>query len=279
MASKENNLSAIEARLRTEPSKLREEIVRDIGRFTVALFGVSRSSEGDHLQLARTGTLVTVSGSHYILTAAHVWERVLKHSQKVGITLRENTDHQFLMETSVITASGPSIPDEWGEWGPDLAFLRVPRERVGAIEAYGRVNFYNLTRERQATPAGDHLEIWVLMGAPAAFAESTQTHTDLQFTGQFSHIEKYQVRGELDYFDLSTDVTLPGIPQHFGGVSGGGLWKILISGTTSPEQISWLAVLQGVAFWQSSQVNGHRIIRCHGPRSISAALPPAMPSA
>lgn len=102
-----SDLCEIEAILRDEKSVLRERIVRDIGTFTVALFGVFESKEGDRLQLGGTGTLVAVADSHYILTAAHVWEKVPRTARMVGITLRENADHRFLMEAKAIVPLGP----------------------------------------------------------------------------------------------------------------------------------------------------------------------------
>lgn len=61
---------------------------------------------------------------------------------------------------------------------------------------------------------------------------------------------------------------LPGVPLSFGGVSGGGLWEIKLSMTSSKE-ISWdeKRYFRGVAFWQSEVSDGYRMIRCHGPKS------------
>ncbi len=82
-------------------------------------------------------------------------------------------------------------------------------------------------------------------------------------------------RGDFDYIDFDVDVSFPGIPRNFGGVSGGGLWKVLIYRSASPGEIDWLRVLEGVAFHQSDLANGHRIIRCHGEQSIRATIPNA----
>src|ERR1019366_9764793 len=81
----------VEATLRGS-EELQFRIVRDLGSFTVSLFELSSSEDGDHLQLAGTGSLLTSGGSHYILTAAHVWHEVLKSADKIGITLEENID-------------------------------------------------------------------------------------------------------------------------------------------------------------------------------------------
>jgi hypothetical protein len=270
------DLREIEAVLRDEKSGLRDRIVRDIGSFTVALFGVFESKEGERLQLGGTGTLVSIAESHYILTARHVWEKVLKAARMVGITLKENTDHRYLMEAREIVPSGPPMPATWDDWGPDLTFLRVPPERVGSIRVH-RV-FYNLTKRRQTTLDVDHIEARVLMGTPEALGKFTQTHADLQINGLFTHVDpRRETRGDFDYLDFDVDVSFPGLPENFGGVSGGGLWKVMIHCSTSTGEVKWLRILEGVAFHQSALANHHRIIRCHGQQSILAAMQVARP--
>jgi hypothetical protein len=254
-----------------ESDELRQTIVRDTGMFTVVLFAVFDSKEGDRLELAGTGTLLAVGSSHYILTAAHVWEEVLKSAIKVGITLRENVDHQFLMDVRTIVPFGPPKPRIWNEWGPDIVFLRVPPEHVSTINAF-RV-FDNLTTEANGVLNMDHLETRMMLGAPKASGTFTQTHADVQINGFFMPDPVCHTRGDFDYLDFEVNTSFPGIPESFGGVSGGGLRKVQIYGSPSADTIESVAILEGVAFYQSAVVNGRRIIRCHGPKTIRAAMP------
>jgi hypothetical protein len=271
-----SNIAQIMATLSDDSSELRDRIVRDIGNFTVALFAVYESGEAERLQFAGTGTLVSVADLKYILTARHVWEKHLRSAPRIGITLRENTDHYFLMETASIIQFGPEKPDQWGEWGPDLSFLRVPQEYVREINVYRA--FYPLLKERMATPAAEIVETSVLMGAPAASGQFTQKHADLAITGHFSGIVARHIRNEFDYIDLDVDVSLPGVPDDFRGVSGGGLWRVLIYRSASTGSIEWSKTLEGVAFHQSDLIEGHRLIRCHARQSIRIALPNAIPA-
>jgi hypothetical protein len=131
-----SNLSEIEAMLRG-PGDLRQRIVRNLESSTVALFGVFDSDGVDLLKLAGTGSLVVVGDSPGILTAAHVWEDVLKCAVRMGITLTDNINHKCLIGVQTIiptiirgSASG------WDECGPDLAFLHIPSEFVGGIKAF-----------------------------------------------------------------------------------------------------------------------------------------------
>lgn len=157
-----------------------------------------------------------------------------------------------------------------------MTFLRVPAECVGSICVHR--TFYNLTKPRQTTLDVDHLETRVLMGTPEALGKFTQTHADLQINGLFTQVDAPRhTRGDFDYLDFDVEVSFPGIPQDFGGVSGGGWWKVLIHRSVSTGAIDWLRILEGVAFHQSALANGRRIIRCHSQQSIRAAMPNATP--
>jgi hypothetical protein len=123
-------LSEIEAMLRAHEEGLCSSIMRSLGSSAVTLFAVFDEKGKDRLELAGSGTLVLCGESHYILTAAHVWEKVLKSAAKVGITMTDNIDHQYLTDVAAIIPTTLPLNDAgWNEWGPDLAMLRIPPER------------------------------------------------------------------------------------------------------------------------------------------------------
>lgn len=261
----------IEAKLR-ESEELRRSIVRDLGSFTISILSLSESKKGEELRLVGTGTLVDAGGSHYILTAAHVWEEILKSSTKVGITLAEGIDHRYFIDVKTFVPSGPPKPETWSELGPDLIFLRIPKEHLGSINA--RRVFYSRAVDARTDLRVDHIEVWVLMGTPWELGTFTKTHADLDIRGFFVNTDPPRVTsGEYDYIDVEADATLPSAPTTFGGVSGGGLWKVLICCDCVTGKIDWARSLEGVAFWQFSVKDHHRVIRSHGPNSISAAMP------
>ena len=66
------------------------------------MFAVSHPHGSDRLNLAGTGTLVVVGDSYGILTAAHVWENVVKSAVKLGITLTDNINHKCLIDVSTL---------------------------------------------------------------------------------------------------------------------------------------------------------------------------------
>jgi hypothetical protein len=257
-------LSEIEAMLRGT-GDLRQRIVRNLGSSTVALFAVYDSHGTDLLKLAGTGTLGTVDGLYGIVTAAHVWEDVLKSAVKLGITLTDNINHNYLMDVSAIhptiirdNASG------WNEWGPDIAFLRIPPEFVGGIKAFQ--DFEDL--KKPPKPLGvESLECWVAMGTPEELGSFSPNHASVQISGDFVD-PRSQSSGEHDYYDFEVNTEREGMPKSFGGFSGGGLWRVLVYHSPLTDKIDWAQRLKGVIFWQSPLVEGKRMIRCHGPKSI-----------
>jgi hypothetical protein len=247
--------------------ELRREIVLDIGSFTTPLFAIGDSC----IELAGTGTLFAYRNSKYILTAAHVWREKLKSAARVGIGIQSDIDNRFSIEANAIVPCFPVHPVPWDRWGPDIAFLRIPKEHVGSINA--RRRFYDPeVDDKVAPPNVDRVEVAVLMGTPQALATLTQMHADVQVNGRFV-VDKipYSERGEQDYLDIEIDTSPPDTPKTWRGVSGGGLWVVHVYCQCETGKIEWTLGLQGVAFWEDCTGEDRVVIRCHGPKSIRLA--------
>ena len=105
------------------------------------------------------------------------------------------------------------------------------------------------------------------MGTPEELGTFTQTRAAVQISGDFVD-PRSQSRGEHDYYDFEVITEREGMPKSFGGFSGGGLWRVLVYHSPLTDKIDWAQRLKGVIFWQSPLVEGKRMIRCHGPKSI-----------
>jgi hypothetical protein len=265
------NLNEIADRLKSS-EELQLQIIRDIGNATVALFAVFKDGNGSRLELAGTGSLVSVGASHYILTAAHVWHEALKSATKVGISITDDIDHHFLMDIKAIVPSGPAKGNDWDEWGPDLIFLRIPTEHLGTIKAYK--SFYDPKVDGNRAVRTDCLEVDVLMGVPQALGKFRRAHADVLIAGYFTQGEvRYHARDGFDYFDCVIHSASPEMPKNFGGVSGGGFWTVRLYSSLTSGKIEWIRTLEGVAFYQLPNDKGRPCIRCHGPESVRAAMP------
>jgi hypothetical protein len=263
------SLDAIEAILNgsdTESTNGRLNIVRDIGMYAVGLFVELDSGQGVEVRFAGSGTLVSVDKSHYILTARHVWEKVLQPAPRLGITLRISVDHRFYMDTKTIVPFGPPKPSHWSESGPDIVFLRIPDVHVGTIKA-SKV-FYNLSINEPTPPNAAHIEAWFLMGAPGCLGTYFKKHASIELRGIEVVVQKAFESQGFDYFDAMVKVSDLPSPKTLGGVSGGGLWKVLLFDSPSGRGIESVVMLRGVAFWEFPLKNDNRVVRYHGVESI-----------
>ena len=111
------------------------------------------------------------------------------------------------------------------------------------------------------------------MGAPGEFGKYTPTHAEVNINRFFSDVSAKPYRhGDFDYVDLKEDTTFPGVPKDFGGVSGGGLWRVQVFGSPGNAEIRRKWSLEGVAFYQLKISDSQMVIRCHGQDNIRAAM-------
>ena len=224
-------------------------------------------------RLIGSGTLVKIEGTHHILTAAHVWYET-RDAEQIGLVLTAYPS-KFVMPRAAI-----STKQLWNrenpEWGPDLALLELARPFVSTIAAHK--SFLNLAQQRAMLavhPPATEKGLWAVTGMVGKFSavqrlpETRTIEANVQGRAFFSVTHQTYQRDGYDYLDPIAKLELPGVPSSFGGVSGGGLWEVGLSMTKSGT-ISWDGKphFRGVAFWQSADSDGSRVIRCHGPRSI-----------
>jgi hypothetical protein len=263
------NLDDIEAFLKgtdVASEQKRMQVVRAIGQHSVGLFAVRGSDDGDHLSLAGSGTLVQIGGAHHILTARHVWEEVLKISERLGVTLVEGVDHWHLINVKAVVPLGPTPVLPWTDKGPDFVLLRVPHEYVVGIESFK--SFYNLSAEDPAPPPGNLLQTWFLMGVPGCTGVFTQIHASVEHIGAEVGLLSTFEHGSFDLCDVNFNASgFPG-PKSLGGISGGGLWKVYLHDAPTPNGFDCAVILSGVAFWQFPLDGSNRRVRCHGPKTI-----------
>jgi len=253
-----------------QADELWQRLGRDAFMYSTPLFAVLNTSAGEVLRLAGSGTLLAKGNAHFILTAAHVWHEMLKGSNKVGVTLREIDDHSCMIETASIMPYEAEHPESWGEWGPDLVLQRIPPVRVGEIQAF-KV-FYEMDAGLSGLVTCDRNETYLLMGTPDVLGTYAQTHASVQMLGMWVGTPQCYRHGEWDYFDVQAALHPPSNANTFGGVSGGGLWRVQVYYNRDSARIDSVSALEGVAFYELGTTKGEGTIRCHGVESIRKAL-------
>ena len=266
-------LDELEAKLDAntpEAQALWNTLARGAQMYSTPLFALSKTAQGDLLKLAGSGTLLAKGDTQYILTAAHVWHEMLKSADYVGVTLREVYDHTCLLETASIVPYGPERPASWGAWGPDLILLGIPAVRVGEIKAF-KV-FYEMDAGLSAMVTYDRNETYLLAGTPVVLGSYTQNHASVQLLGMWVGTPQLYTHEGWDYFDVKAALHPPSEANTFGGVSGGGLWRVQIYSAPETDRVESAVALEGVAFYELGTTKGEGIIRCHGIQSIREAL-------
>jgi hypothetical protein len=264
------NINELSAALQ-ESEDMRETIGRSAEMFGVALLAGREKAGMVDVRLVGSGTLYEHHGTYYVLTARHVWEEELRKADMLWFSLRESDVHQHYVDIKTIVATGPPAPEAWNPWGPDLVFLRIPPEQVGALKAF-RV-FYVMPENVAEAPTNEFIRNWALFGAPAAFSKQKQTH--LEFEINILFVKEHGpaiMRAGYDYHEYELPLDVLEGHTSFGGLSGGGLWRIDSFVSPSTGRPDSIATLFGVIFYETEIVNGNRTIRCHGPQSIASAL-------
>lgn len=256
------------------PQRVMDEVMNSLKNYLVAFYILIPQRQQSRIRMIGSGTLVELDRDHYILTAAHVWHET-READNVGLVL---TDHQssFLIPRDSLQAK-----EVWSgrltEWGPDVALLKIPSPFIPTISAHK--SFLNLALQKQnlrTSPLTIQNGFWAVTGMVGELSEvqdhpetgTTEGHVDGE--AFFSAVQDTHEHNGFDYFDLGANLSLSGVPSSFGGVSGGGLWEIKLSMSESTNEIRWdeKRHLRGVAYWQSEGSTNHRVIRCHGPKSI-----------
>jgi hypothetical protein len=253
-----------------ESEALWRGFARDAQIYSTPLFSLSKTENGDVLGLGGSGTLLAHGGAHYILTAAHVWHEVLQHAHYVGITLREVYDHTCFIAVPTIVTFGPDRPSQWTEWGPDIILLRIPDIRVGEIKAF-KV-FYEVGAALKSLVTVDRNETYLLVGTPAILGSYTQNHASVELMGIWVGMPETYIRNQWDYCDTQAALRSPSNAKTFGGVSGGGLWRVQIYHSAEADRIEAKVVLEGVAFYEIGTEDGKGTVRCHGKQTIERVL-------
>ncbi len=259
-------LKRLAAEIMNKDSGVFEELLASVRHYTIAFVSIPESPN-DHPWPSGAATLVTINGSHYFLTAEHVW-RALKRFRSVGITLVPEIDQCFTIPTSHLMAIGPRRPAAENQ-GPDIVLLKIPEAKLGEIKA--RKSFYPLTPVAQKPRVEERcIEIAMLLGAPGESAKlMTPRNLDMTIHGIMAdHKAKKFTKGRYDYIDSREFFGAHGFPTSYGGFSGGGLWHVHVYLDPKTSERKERYCLAGMAFYEFQAKRKYRIIRCHGARSI-----------
>lgn len=249
-----------------------------------------------------SGVLIEVDGVSGILTAEHVaFSDQFQQAQGLWTiphiysadSVKEKTAHfsstnirRDLLRCFPETARGRN---DKAEWGPDLAFIRIPKDTNFESSLRATRNFYGLAREpdvRLQKALDEKYSLLAIAGAPGETAKDVSPSPEdkrgiIEFPVFLAPTFKYQIREDgYDFFDVPVDRELGvRVPNFFYGVSGGAVWRLVNLFEQDPPMHELKAtdyVLAGIAFWQGFENFRPKFIRGHGPRSLYEKFLPAL---
>lgn len=253
------------------PTDLFEAISTDLVRHTIGFVRIDETPNGPDIVLLGSGTLIKVGGTYAVLTAHHVLE-VLPATGRLSIILsdfihKDNIDIQGLEYFEI--ARGPKGSDR-----PDIGAIIIAPNIAASIQS-NQANkvFYNLDIRRDFllnTPPNLGNGVWFINGF---IAEGTITKLDQDgyaimkgfqnLSGQCSP-ERPVVVGNHDYFSFPVSQGGSSVaPKSFGGMSGGGLWQVLLTLDSNGNLCHKYPFLSGVVFYQKFDTIGGPAARCH----------------
>lgn len=251
---------------------LKETATRSIDDFTVSFV------LGDVLW--GSGTLVDVSGTLGILTAFHVARDLVRHSDRNLAMIIARHIHRFDLPRECFKHIPIGTPTKDAEErGPDLSFLRLfespPLSTIKSKKSFYRIREKPL-EELEALPLESLF--WWIAGAPASQASrGGPTSREgamkvVHLVGQAGFISLDRIEGDFDILSLSINSRESPFATDYGGCSGGGVWTSSLAkdprvGDESLEIPP--ALLVGVMYYQSAEVDGRRNILANGPNSLT----------
>jgi hypothetical protein len=250
------------------------DVARDLSAFTVGFATLHVHDRTEDAIAAGSGTLVTIGSIAGILTAAHVLQN-LPNRGEVALLLFPGNERRLQKQTidmaladKVMLAAATS-----GSSGPDLGFLRLPEVNIKNLRATN--SFFNISDKRDGVARGQPrttytdavlgvVEEWTKDAAPVRLSTRLKTF-NLLFCG--GDVTSKWCAGPYDLCTFTPSFE-DGIepPKSYGGVSGGGLWRVYFEPDGSNKVHERRLI--GVAFYEIPDAEGNKRINCHGPLSV-----------
>ena len=222
-----------------------------------------------------SGTLVNVGQVFGILTAQHVADGLTQDS-RLGLTIGpEGDEHAFqlpISEARIVEIAAPVNK----EYGPDLAFITIPQPYLGTVKSYK--SFVDLSADQAYLlddPPTLDSGLWFVCGCPSRMTRRVPSERGFREVIEFRLLcgtgpaGSTFVKGDFDYIDMQLNLrAAPNLPRTYRGMSGGGLWQVLIRREASGMFSASRYLLSGVVYYQTELVDERRALRSHGRRSV-----------
>lgn len=249
----------------------------EIAPYSIGFLKRNAEGQSHSLDCMGSGVLVSVGNVFGILTAAHVLAALPATGEISLVTFPRKPKKLQNMNlnmsyTERLSFGGP----DWGSIGPDIAFLRLTNDVVGTLKSSN--SFRNLDIAATTRPPPEPKSKQFFNAILGVIDERTHVEESekigfiiKKFEASFmdGNISEIQTLEDFDYCKfLPRNGESAVLPTNFGGMSGGGIWRVYYDGKPNEKLFTVEARLWGICYYQSELINGSRIISGHGPNSI-----------
>lgn len=253
----------------------------ELANFTVGLCKLNYDGKEPTATPVGTASLVQIGSLRGLLTAAHVLEILPDCGQISVVRFPRKGDQRQTQKIEMSLAEKVKLSGEkFGPEGPDLGFLKLPPVNVSNLQATN--SFLNLEKSDDEildinNSVSDHVD--VVLGVVEEWTERhagerpTERVVVLQMLAGYGDIIKTTEKNDFDFYTFlaSYDDDFRK-PDSYGGVSGGGLWRIFVQKNEDGDREVLSRSLIGLAFYEEHGDNGCHTIVCHGVKSIYRQL-------
>jgi hypothetical protein len=267
------------------PAQIHDQISQIIHQSTIPII-LNKTPRG-------SGTLIKIDGQFGILTAEHVI------NPPTGEKFDSNSVTQIMQTTDNDQGIGArrikveflklwTTTRQSDEWGPDLGFILLPEADpfTGSLKAkktFCDLSFKTTDKLRAASSTSGFFAFAGYVDEerrpilPSHGFEGGEALYGYAFSTGPRKNPNRPPENDYDYIELGCDrPSSPMMPNSFGGVSGGGLWKVELDspdGMPGSERLGEVTFC-GVVFYEDEIDTQNPYVRCHGPGSVYSKFIP-----
>ncbi|HKW88615.1 MAG TPA: hypothetical protein VJN21_07650 [Candidatus Acidoferrales bacterium] len=227
------------------------------------------------IHLRGSGTLVTIDGEKFILTANHVW-RELRQETKIYISMIDRVIHKTEMYVAALEECSLSEVPKPDSLSADLTLLKINPIDHGHLDA--RLSFYGFSHEERGQ--ADLSNDYVIIGAPGHVATYDPIDpTVLNFEMRATPVGKIEEENRpdlgLDFVTVYPHTDQDSPLYEYNGLSGGGLWELsYVPDETAVEGFRYETMFLGVNFLQERDdvTKPWTRVRCLGRRAVQSLI-------
>lgn len=249
-----------------------DEIIERLSHYSVGIIGAAGDQPCSLSNVIGSGTLIDIGGRRGILTCGHVVE-IYKDLPELGLArfvaggpsqrrrIRMDEAQNVIVQSS----------DKWTETDLDLAFTFLPPDIASSLAAQGV--FLNIEKNRakvesSVRPAGKCID--AVIGLVAEYTGAPVVESDERIFPMRAVFHRGMVIEQdngLLIFELA-ETDRGELPNSFGGMSGGGLWRFYFTEENGGFTITEMMLL-GVASYERAD---NRKLACQGWARIDQGL-------